>query len=187
MALVRDEVMPALLAMDGCLGMSVMLERESGRCIATTSWESEDAMRASADAVVPMRRRAAEVLGEDMTVAEWEIALLHRMHNSGDGAWVRCTWVHAETDRIDGAIDMFRRSMPELDLLDGFCGASMFVGRDAGITVASTSWADRAALDSTREGAATRRQRIVDSVGLDILEVAEFELVMAHLRVPEMA
>ena len=82
---------------------------------------------------------------------------------------------------------MFRGSMPELDRLDGFCGASMFLNRDAGITMGSTSWADRSALDSSREGAAQRRQRIVDSAGLDILEVAEFELVMAHLRVPEMA
>src|SRR6188472_4421422 len=90
MTLVRNEVMPVVLAMDGCLGMSTIVDRESGRCIATTAWETEDAMWASAEAVLPLRRRGAEILGNEMTVAEWEIALLHRMHNSGDGACVRC-------------------------------------------------------------------------------------------------
>ena len=186
MALIRDEVMPAVLAMDGCLGMSTIVDRESGRCISTTAWETEEAMRASADAVLPLRRRGAEILGDDMTVAEWEIALLHRMHDSGDGACVRCSWVHAEADRIDGAIDMVRGSMSELDQAEGFCGASLFINRDAGMAVISTSWVDRAALQATREGANMRQQTARDA-GLDILEVAEFELVMAHLRVPEMA
>ncbi len=121
-----------------------------------------------------------------MTVAEWEIALLHRMHNSGDGACFRCSWVQAEADRIDGSIDMVRASMSELDQVEGFRGASLFVNRDAIIAIISTSWRETAALESTRGGAQMRQQTARDA-GLDILEVAEFELVMAHLRVPEMA
>ena len=185
MALIRDEVMPAVLAMDGCLGMSTMVDRESGRCISTTGWETEEAMRASADAVLPLRLRVAEILGDEMTVAEWAIALLHRMHNSGDGACVRCTWVHADADLIDGCIDMVRASMSDLDQVEGFCGASLFVNRDGGLAVMTTSWRDRFALKATREGARMRQQ--TRDAGLDILDVAEFELVMAHLRVPEMA
>ncbi len=186
MALIRDEVMPTVLAMVGCPGMSTIVDRESGRCISTTAWETQDAMRASAEAVLPLRRRAAEMLGDEMTVAEWEIALLHRMHNSGDGACVRCSWVHAETDRIEGAIDMVRASMSGLDQVEGFCGASLFVNRGAGMAVISTSWRDTSALAATREGAQMRQQS-ARAGGLDILEVAEFDLAMAHLRVPEMA
>ncbi|HEV7196161.1 MAG TPA: hypothetical protein VGN19_09485, partial [Pedococcus sp.] len=40
-ARVQDQVFPAVTAMDGCAGMSLLVDRESGRCIATTSWESE--------------------------------------------------------------------------------------------------------------------------------------------------
>ena len=186
MALIRKEVMPAVLAMDGCLGMSTIVDRESGRCISTTAWETKDAMRASAEAVLPLRRRVAEILGERMTVAEWAIALLHRIHDSGDVACVRCSWLHAEADRIDGCIDMVRASMSDLNVVEGFCGASLFVNRDAGMAVISTSWRDTSALEATREGARMRQQTARDA-GLDILYVAEFELVMAHLRVPEMA
>ena len=69
-------------------------------------------MRASADAVALLRRRCAEILGNEMTVAEWEIALLHRMHNSGDGACVRCTWA-ARGGRQDRRRN---RAGPQLDV-----------------------------------------------------------------------
>lgn len=186
LALIREEVMPAVLAMDGCLGMSTIVDRASGRGIATTAWETQDAMWASAQAVLPLRRRGAQIMGADMSVAEWEIALLHRRHDSGDGACVRCSWVHAQGDRLDRAIDMVRASMPDLDQVQGFCGASLFVNPDAGMAVISTSWVDQTTLDATREAAGLRQQAASDA-GLDILEVAEFELVIAHLRVPEMA
>ena len=70
---VRDEVMPALQAMDGCIGMSLLVDRESGRCIATSAWETEEAMRASAELVRPLRDRAAETFGGTGRVEEWEI------------------------------------------------------------------------------------------------------------------
>ena len=46
---VRDQVLPTVTAMDGCIGMSLLVDRESGRCIATTAWESDAAMRDSAE------------------------------------------------------------------------------------------------------------------------------------------
>ena len=56
---VRDEVMPAVTAMDGCMGLSMLIDRESGRCIVTTSWRGEDEMRATEGQVGPLRDRAS--------------------------------------------------------------------------------------------------------------------------------
>jgi hypothetical protein len=61
----RDRVMPALEAIHGCIGMSLLVDRASGRCIATTSWESEEAMRESADEVHSLRDRAVQLFGAD--------------------------------------------------------------------------------------------------------------------------
>ena len=44
---VRDTVLPSLEGTDGCVGLSLLVDRKSGRCIATSSWESDEAMRAS--------------------------------------------------------------------------------------------------------------------------------------------
>ncbi|MGO9226286.1 MAG: hypothetical protein ACLP4K_22360, partial [Mycobacterium sp.] len=43
---VRDTVMPALGGVDGYTGLSLLVDRSSGRCIATSAWQSEEAMRA---------------------------------------------------------------------------------------------------------------------------------------------
>ena len=34
---VRDKVMPAVQQMDGCVGLSMLADRTSGRCIVTTA------------------------------------------------------------------------------------------------------------------------------------------------------
>ena len=48
---IRDKVMPAVAEMAGYTGLSMLADRSTGRCIVTTSWESEEAMRASRDEV----------------------------------------------------------------------------------------------------------------------------------------
>jgi hypothetical protein len=54
-AYVRDELMPALLAVEGCRGLSLLVDRSTGRCIATSSWDDEQLMRLSEDQVRPLR------------------------------------------------------------------------------------------------------------------------------------
>jgi quinol monooxygenase YgiN len=74
---VRDQVMPLVQQMDGCIGLSMLADRDSGRCIVTTAWESADAMHASAKGVMTSRARAAEVMDAGAPeVAEWEFTLV---------------------------------------------------------------------------------------------------------------
>mgnify|MGYP006138478839 CR=1 FL=1 len=46
-AMVRDEVMPAVREMDGCIGLSLLVDRSTGMAIVTSAWETEDAMRST--------------------------------------------------------------------------------------------------------------------------------------------
>jgi hypothetical protein len=184
---IRDEVMPRLTAMPGCAGLSMLAGRGSLRCIITSSWESAEAMRDSAGPVRPIRDHAAEVMGGNRAqVDEWEIAVLHREHPAPDGACVRVTWTRF--DRLDGAIDTYRLGLlPELRRLDGFCSASLMLDRDAGIAVSSVTYDDPRTMSATRNRADALRSRGAEEAGVEILEVGEFELALAHLRAPEMA
>ncbi|MGY1787219.1 antibiotic biosynthesis monooxygenase [Geodermatophilus sp. SYSU D00698] len=187
-AYVRDEVWPALQDMDGCVGLSMMCDRESGRCIATSAWEDREAMRASAQRVHPLREHLVEHFGtgEDPEVQEWEIAVLHREHTAADGACARLTWSRGDPARVDQILEMYRSTlMPRLQELPGFCSLSLLVDRDSARAVGTVVFEDRAHLEGTRDQARMLRERAVDTMGIDILDVAEMDLVLAHLRVPE--
>ena len=54
-ALVSNELMSMMTGIDGCLGLSLLVDRSTGRCIATSSWESAKAMRASDEHIASMR------------------------------------------------------------------------------------------------------------------------------------
>jgi quinol monooxygenase YgiN len=185
---VRDEVMPALDAVDGCVGLSLLVDGESGRCIATSAWESEEAMRASEDRVRPVRDRAAQSFGGTAEVEEWEIAFLHRDHRSGDGACVRATWLSVRPGQLDRAVEFYKESvLPDLENLEGFCSASVMINRASGRAVSSATFDSREAMDRNSERARSLRAARLRDLGADQLDVGEFELALAHLRVPELA
>ena len=182
----REDVLPRVQQMEGNVGLSMLADRESGRCIVTAAWRDEGVMHAAADAVRPLRERMAEVLGAPTTVQEWEIAVLHRRKPADAGACARVSWLRAEPRDIDGAIDMYRTQvLAGLDDLPGFCSASLLVDRASGRSVSSVAYESRDMLEASRQGADELRTRTVQRIRAQILEVAEFELVLSELRVPE--
>jgi hypothetical protein len=185
---VRDTVMPALDGVDAYTGLSLLVDRSSGRCIATSAWQSEEAMRASAESVRLFRDRAAEVFGGNTEVEEWEIAALHRDHRSRDGACVRVTWVKVGPDQIDRGIDFYKMTiLPALEELEGFCSASLLVDRASGRGVASATFDSVEARDRNRDQLDRIRATGSQEVAAEVLDECDFELALAHLRVPEMA
>jgi quinol monooxygenase YgiN len=187
-ALIRDEVMPMVLDMEGCVGMSMLVDRLTGRCIVTTAWQSKEAMEATAQMVRPLRERAAEVLGGRPQVDAWEIAVMHRDHNSAPGACVRATWVRMAPDQVDRGIDIYRMGvLPATLEFEGFCSASLMVDRREGYAVSSVTFDSREAMDRNRSQGEELRERGAREAGVEIVEVGEFELALAHLHVPEMA
>jgi heme-degrading monooxygenase HmoA len=185
---VRDEVMPALQAMEGYIGLSMLVDRESGRCITTSAWETEEALRDSTEQAAPLRERAAENFGGDVTVDQWEIGVMHRDHRSSEGACVRATWIRMPPDQADRAIDFYKTSvLPSLEGLEGFCSSSLLIDRESGRGVSSTTFDSREAMERNREQAKELRNTRTRELGADVLDVGEFDLALAHLRVPEMA
>jgi quinol monooxygenase YgiN len=188
-AKMRDAIMPTLIDIDGCVGLSLLVNRESGRCIATSAWRDADAMRASASQVTPIRNRATEAFGASgAAVDEWEIPVLHREHQSASGACVRVTWMHGDPDQMDQAIESFKTTtLPAAEALEGFCSASLMVNRETGRAVLSATYDSRDAIVRTREQASALRSSGTLQAGAQVTDIAEFELALAHLRVPEMA
>jgi hypothetical protein len=187
-AFMSGEVWPSLQSMEGCTGASMIIRRDGGKCIATSSWASMDALRDSAMRVPPLRDRASEILGSGAPeVQEWEVALMHRLHATEPGAGVRCSWSRIDPSRADAMIDYFKAmALPRIEQLEGFASVSLLVDRALGRSVASFAFDSMEALDHTREQAAGLRQSGVSETGIEFLDVEEFELAFAHLHVPEL-
>ncbi|MGH3542597.1 MAG: hypothetical protein ACRDTO_09500 [Mycobacterium sp.] len=184
---VRDVVMPTLQQIDGCVGVSLLVDRQSCRCIATSSWETQEAMHASAERVRPVRDQAAQTFGGSPTVDDWEIAVLHRDHHSGPGACVRATWLKVRPDQFDKAIEFYRDSvLPAIEELEGFCSASLMLDRTSWRAVSSSTFDSLEAMERNGDAARSLRTSRLRDLGADQFDVGEFELALAHLRVPEL-
>ena len=183
---VRDRVMPSLQAIDGCIGVSQLVNRETGRTIITSAWRDEESLLNSDVMVTDLRERGADIMGGRPTVEVWEIAALHRIHESGPGACVRATWTHVDPAYAERSIDNYRMVLlPAMEDLPGFCSASLLVDRRTGRAVSSVTYATRDAMERSRDSASSMRRIAVEENQLHILEVGEYELALAHLRVPE--
>jgi hypothetical protein len=179
---VKDEVWPVLDSIEGSRGLSMLVDRGSGYCIATSSWESEEAMRASDAELRPIRERGRDILGGAMETEEWEIAMMHRTQ---PGECCRVSWLNGELEALTETMRF--GIMPDLEQTAGFCSASLLVSRSTGLGCATTVWETPAAMEASRSAADELRRRAASDAGGQIIAVHEFELAYAHLHVPEMA
>ncbi|OHV03956.1 antibiotic biosynthesis monooxygenase [Mycobacterium talmoniae] len=185
---VRDVVMPTLADMPGCVGMSMLVDRDGGRCIITSSWLDEDALRASEGPATQLRDHAVDIFHAKAEVSRWEIAVLRRDHRADRRAGVRATWLRGEPAHMDRLVDTYKLALvPKLEELDGFCSTSLMIDPAAGRAVASVGFDDRSAMIACREAEQAIWADAVNDTGAEVLEVGEFDLAIAHLNAPEMA
>ena len=184
---VQDEVMPALQAVDGFVGLSTLVDHATGRCIITTSWHTAQAARSGEPSVRPILDRCIAAFdGEDSTVDEWEVALMHRVHTSDTAACARVSWLEGDPDTTGDSVDAIRATVPDMELLPGFASASLLVDRRGGRVVSTVAYDSQAAMMKSRAKATALRSHVADSTGAYVCEIAEFELVVSQLRVPEL-
>jgi hypothetical protein len=179
---IEKDAGPTLEVIEGCRGLSMLVDRETGQCIATSSWEDEPAMRSSDEQLRPIRDRGRDILGGSMQVDEWEIAIMHRNQH---GECCRVSWLRGDVDALTETMRM--GILPDLERTAGFCSASLLVNRATGLGCATTAWETRSAMEASRSAADELRGRAASESGGTIVDVHEFDLAYAHLHVPEMA
>ena len=73
---VREQVLPRLSQMEGFKGLVALGSRQSGKLQGVAFWESEEALRATDQAVVAVREGAAEASGGTVVgVEEFEVSV----------------------------------------------------------------------------------------------------------------
>jgi heme-degrading monooxygenase HmoA len=184
--------MPDLQRMPGFVGMSGLVDRATGRCLVTTAWRDEQAMRDAAEAVAALRGGVAAAMGAgEPELAEWEFASVHRRTRTPAGACTRVTWGRVDGGDARGDVDRLRSTyvgelLPRLEEVPGFVSVTLLVDRGTGRAAIASTYDAFGSMERTREMVGELREEFTHSVGMEVTEIAEFELALAHLRVPEM-
>ncbi len=144
-------------------------------------------MRATTGTARDMVQRAADAIGGgDISVDEWEIALMHRAYMAGDGSCARVSWMTCDPAVLAEALeDLPLRLLLRIDDTEGFCSLSLFVDRGRGSCSMTAVYVDRHTLEASRDQVEPLREAMAEHMRMEITEVAEFELPIHHLRVPE--
>lgn len=72
----REDIVPRVRQLDGFEGLYYLVDRESGKSISITLWETEEAMRASEEAASKLRSESADASGATVEdVERYEVAI----------------------------------------------------------------------------------------------------------------
>jgi heme-degrading monooxygenase HmoA len=100
---VQEQTLPQLRQMDGFKGFVTLADRQSGKVLGVAFWESEEALRATEDAVSDVRSGAAEAAGGTVAgVEQYEVIVLEAP-SAGPVSGVTDT-VGGVTDTVGGTV-----------------------------------------------------------------------------------
>lgn len=181
-AFARDTVAVALAGLEGTRGMSVLVDRETGRCMVNSVWTDERSMHASNAALAPLRETGGEILGSPADVSEWEIAIMHEVHPVDVGCGIRVTRLEFDPQDADGLLDTVRSTtIPAAELLPGWCRMTVVLDRTAGRAMVLSSFRDLPSMQDSREKVDQIRATSVEKAHARVLSVEEYEVAFYSL------
>jgi heme-degrading monooxygenase HmoA len=108
---IQEQTMPQLRQMEGFEGFVALGDRQSGRVIGVAFWESEEALRATEEALSSVRSGAAEAAGGTLASVERYEVLFNEAPSAGPLGGVTDTVggaaqpVSGATDTVSGVTD----------------------------------------------------------------------------------
>ncbi len=101
---IQEHTMPQLRQMEGFKGFVALGDRQSGKVLGVAFWESEEALKATEEALSSVRSGAAEAAGGTLTSVERYEVLFNEAPSAGPLGAVTST-VGGVTDTVSGATD----------------------------------------------------------------------------------
>ncbi|BCM70704.1 MULTISPECIES: hypothetical protein [Streptomyces] len=168
----------------GYRGAGVFADRELGKLLAVSWWESEEARRHSDEVMRERRGALLEPFAGTVAVANYEAAVVHQVRAPQQGGGLRITRMEFDPRDTDLVIDTFRATVvPRAESLPGLARATLLVDRERGRAMAGTLFVDRASLAASRGSVATVRHEASAKAHVDVVGLEEFEVVYADVRV----
>ncbi|MEV6838963.1 hypothetical protein AB0N17_31370 [Streptomyces sp. NPDC051133] len=167
----------------GYRGAGVFVDRELGKLLTVSWWESEEA-RHNSDEVMRERRPALlQPFAGTTAVENYEAAVFHPGHRPVTGGGLRVTRLEFVPADADLAVETFHAGvLPRLELLPGFAGTALFLDRERGRGMTGVLFTDPRSLAASRSGQATVRREGAAKAHVTVIGLEEFEVLHADVR-----
>ncbi|MFD9633019.1 antibiotic biosynthesis monooxygenase [Streptomyces violascens] len=177
----RSEAPGMLTQNPGYHRFGLFADREIGKILMGSWWESESA-RAESD--TRLRERRLELLApfaDTVTVDDWEAVSYTPAPKVAPGMWMRTAYV--EFDPSDAAT--YRKTFeeqgrPQLEALDGAVSATLFLKAAEGRAHVGAMFRDKGTLAASRGPQSAIRGAAFKKMDARLRSLEEFELIMAH-------
>ncbi|MEU9478867.1 hypothetical protein [Streptomyces sp. NPDC048191] len=168
----------------GYRGAGVFVDRDLGKLLTVSWWESAQARRNSDEVMSARRPELLQPFAGTVAVENYEAAVFHPGHRPLTGGGARVSRFELDPADADLAADTFHSGvLPRLEVMSGFAGAALFVDRARGRGMAGVLFADRVSLAASRAANAVVRREGAAKAHLTVVALEEFEIVHADVRV----
>ncbi|AOR31112.1 hypothetical protein BFF78_08695 [Streptomyces fodineus] len=167
----------------GYRGAGVFVDRDLGKLLTVSWWESAAARRNSDEVMSARRPELLQPFAGTVAVENFEAVVLHAGRRPLSGGGLRTSRLEFEPADADLAADTFHAGvLPLLEVLPGFAGAALFLDRDRGRGMTGVLFADRASLTASRARQAAIRHAGTAKAHVTVVALEEFEIVHADVR-----
>ncbi|MEV6116196.1 hypothetical protein AB0L59_27810 [Streptomyces sp. NPDC052109] len=167
----------------GYRGAGVFVDRELGKLLTVSWWESAEARRNSDEVMSARRPELLQPFAGTVAVENYEAAVFHTGHRALTGGGLRVSRFELDPADADLAADTFHTGvLARLEVLSGFGGAALFLDRERGRGMAGVLFADRVSLAASRARHAAIRREGAAKAHVTVVALEEFEIVHADVR-----
>lgn len=186
---IRDEVLPAMAQVPGCLGGTVIVNREKSQGAASTLWESLEAMNKAEQAGMQSREGASKRTGaEIIDVDRFEITLFEIPSEPKEPpGYSRLIMAYGDPASADAANEMLREQLPVVKQQKGFRAFAAGINRATGRAFTMSSWDSPEDREASNAALEPFRERIRQSANLYGLQVDLVETVVTQIAIPTTA
>ncbi|WP_405728078.1 antibiotic biosynthesis monooxygenase [Streptomyces sp. NBC_01537] len=181
---IRTEGRKILAEQPGFRGIGVFTDREVGKLVMGSWWESEKARQDSDERLRERRAAIFEPFAATMLIANYEAVAVHRLRQPEAGrAALRLSRVEFDPADADLFAETFTGTVQHrLELLPGLVASSLFLDRARGRGIVNSIFEDRAALAASRSAQAAVRHEGAAKAHVSVYALEELDVVFAELR-----
>ncbi|MFI1761279.1 hypothetical protein ACH41H_04315 [Streptomyces sp. NPDC020800] len=167
----------------GYRGAGVFVDRELGKLLGVSWWDSPHARQNSNEVMSEHRPALLDPFAGTLAVENFEAVVIHPVQGPRVGGGLRLTRVEFDPADVDLIADTFRSTViPRLETLHGLVSATLLVDRERGAGRAVVLFVDRASMAASRAGQAAARHEGAPKARVSVTGLEEFEVVHSEVR-----